>query len=156
MMPLVGFTYRDYLKYHKYLKDMEKKEKEYTYEEKKKNEEWASSFLSLMRQAYEGHENDMVMEDSEPYILLDNLNEKEKQENIQIRKIHDELFRDILNNKEEFVLFFNSFVKIDMSIKSDELEKYNRSFVTKEYKSKFSDVVYKLKDENIYHLVEHQ
>ena len=98
----------------------------------------------------------MVREKEESYILLDSLDEKEKQENIQIRKIHDELFRDILNNKEEFMWFFNSFIKIDISITKDNLEKYNRSFVTEEYKSKYSDVVYKIKNENIFILVEHQ
>ena len=152
---MVGFTYRDYLKYHKYLKEREKEEEKYTYEEKKKNEEWATSYLKILKQVYEGYKKDTVMEDGKPYLLND-LNEKEKQENIQIRKTHDELFRDILNNKEEFVLFFNSFVKIDMKITEENLEKYNRSFVTKEYKSKYSDVVYKIKNENIYLLVEHQ
>lgn len=153
---MVGFTYQDYLRYHKYLKTKEKRKKEFTYEEKKKNEKWAESFIKMLKLVYENKESDMVMEEGEPYILLDSLDEKEKQENIQIRKIHDELFRDILNNKEEFMWFLNSFIKLDMNITKNDLEKYNRSFVTDEYKSKYSDVVYKIKNENIFLLVEHQ
>ena len=153
---MVGFTYQDYLRYHKYLKTKEKRKKEFTYEEKKKNEKWAESFIKMLKLVYENKESDMVMEEGEPYILLDSLDEKEKQENIQIRKIHDELFRDILNNKEEFTWFLNSFIKLDMNITKNDLEKYNRSFVTEEYKSKYSDVVYKIKNENIFLLVEHQ
>lgn len=153
---MVGFTYQDYLKYHKYLKKRKKKEKEFTYEEKKKNEEWTESFIRMLKLAYENKESDMVMEEEEPYILLESLDEREKKENTQIRKIHDELFRDILNNKEEFMWFLNSFIKLDINITKDELEKYNRRFVTEEYKSKFSDVVYKIKNENIFFLVEHQ
>ena len=156
MMLLVGFTYQDYLKYHKYLKTKEKKKREFTYEEKKKNEEWAESFIKMLKLAYENKESNMVMEEEEPYILLDSLDEKEKQENIHIRKIHDELFRDILNNKEEFMWFLSSFIKLDMNITKNDLEKYNRSFVTEEYKSKYSDVVYKIKNKNIFLLVEHQ
>ena len=39
-MLLVGFTYQDYLRYHKYLKTKDKRKKEITYEEKKKNKKW--------------------------------------------------------------------------------------------------------------------
>ena len=41
-MRLVGFTYRDYLKYHKYLVEQKKKESTYVYTEEQKKELEAS------------------------------------------------------------------------------------------------------------------
>ena len=68
--------------------------------------------------------------------------------------MHDKLFRDLLNNKEEMKDFLNKYLKLEINL--EDLEKYNSSFITNKYQNKESDIVYKLKNKNIFFLIEHQ
>ena len=68
--------------------------------------------------------------------------------------MHDKLFRDLLSDKKELAIFLNEYLGLDIS--EDELEKYNSSFVTKNYENSEADIVYKLKDKNVFILIEHQ
>ena len=43
-----------------------------------------------------------------------------------------------------------------MKLRIIQIEKYNRSFVTEELKNQESDIIYKLKDKNVFFLIEHQ
>ena len=72
------------------------------------------------------------------------------------KQLHDELFRNLINNTENFIDFIKFFINPDSQLSSDNLIKYNRSFVTANYKSRFSDVVFKEKDRQVYYLLEHQ
>ena len=69
-------------------------------------------------------------------------------------KKHDKIFKEILQNPEEMVQFINNFTKYKVEI--DELENYTENYITKDFKYKQADIVYKIKDEEIYFLVEHQ
>jgi len=69
---------------------------------------------------------------------------------------HDKLFKDLLSDNEETRKFINKFLKLEEPIKENELELYNSSYITTEYKSKEADVVYKKKNQDIYFLIEHQ
>lgn len=69
---------------------------------------------------------------------------------------HDKLFKDLLSDKEEARKFINKFLKLPEPLKQNELELYNSSYVTLEYKSKEADIVYKKKNEDIFFLIEHQ
>lgn len=69
---------------------------------------------------------------------------------------HDKLFKDLLSDKEETRKFINKFLKLPEPLKQNELELYNSSYITSEYKSKEADIVYKKKDEDIFFLIEHQ
>lgn len=71
-----------------------------------------------------------------------------------IHHLHDKLYRDLLNNKKEFCLFLKNFLRI--SIAENLLEPYNRSFISTNYNDKYADIVYKLSDEPVYFLLEHQ
>lgn len=84
-----------------------------------------------------------LMEDSAPYFT-----------NNFIQYPHDKLYRDLLNNKVEFSLFLRSFLHYNVA--PNKLEKYNRSFITNEYNNQYADIVYKIIDEPIFFLVEHQ
>ncbi|MBO5479388.1 MAG: Rpn family recombination-promoting nuclease/putative transposase [Clostridia bacterium] len=66
---------------------------------------------------------------------------------------HDKLYRDLLNNKKEFSLFLQDFF---CYLLQSNFVKYNRSFITKDYSSKYSDVIFRLKSKPVYLLVEHQ
>ena len=69
---------------------------------------------------------------------------------------HDKLFKDLLSDKEETRKFINKFLKLPETLKQNELELYNSSYITSEYKSKEADIVYKKKNEDIFFLIEHQ
>ncbi len=69
---------------------------------------------------------------------------------------HDKIFRDLLSDEEEAVKFMNKFFKGKKQLKKDDLEKYSNSYITKEYKNRESDIVYKIKNTNTFILIEHQ
>ena len=90
--------------------------------------------------------------------LLQDQEEKYKitEEEKAIDKVHDKMFRDILNNRKEFVGFINNFLSIKEELKSENVELYKRSYITKQYKEKISDVVYRTKNKDTYYIIEHQ
>lgn len=69
---------------------------------------------------------------------------------------HDKIFRKILDNKKEAVTFINKALKLQCKLEEEEIEKYNSSFVTEELKNQEADIIYKLKEKNIFFLIEHQ
>ena len=82
--------------------------------------------------------------------------ETEEIYNYKINNEHDKLFKDLLSDSEEARKFINKFLKLEEPIKENELELYNSSYITTEYKSKEADIVYKKKNDDIYFLIEHQ
>lgn len=88
-----------------------------------------------------------ISETPTPYIVCSN-------EELQINNIHDKCYRKLLNNKNEFVLFLNKF--LHCNILSSNLYKYNCDFITYDFHDNRSDIVYKIKDENVYIFLEHQ
>ena len=79
-----------------------------------------------------------------------NLNQVEK------KYSHDKLIKKILQDKEEATQFINQFVVPREKVKEEELTRYTNSYITKKYKSKEADLVYKLKNQEIFFLIEHQ
>lgn len=71
-------------------------------------------------------------------------------------KAHDKLIKNTLKNKHEMVQFINQFLNPKQKIKENNITLYTNSYITKKYKSKEADLVYKLNDKEIYFLVEHQ
>jgi len=69
---------------------------------------------------------------------------------------HDKIFRKTLENKKDAIRIINNFMNIEDQIQEDEIEKYNSSYVTEELKNSEADIVYKVKDSNIFFLLEHQ
>ena len=69
---------------------------------------------------------------------------------------HDKIVRDILNDKEEVCKIINKYGKIKNTITKEEIEKYETSYITKNFQNKEADIVYKLKGKEIYFLLEHQ
>lgn len=162
---MVEFTYQDYLKYEKFLERDEQKKKENKLGKftDKDAERYAKLLMKLEKilddeYTYEEKSEDktihnlMAMEESTPYGEENKI--KKKQE--ESRKKHDELFRSLLNDKEELISFIKYFVNPETNLTKEKLQKYNRSFVTERFKSRTSDIVYKEKDKNIYYLIEHQ
>lgn len=91
----------------------------------------------------------MIKDTEEAYQLADN-KPKEK-----THQYHDKIFKEILDNKKELANFMKKYLKCE-EIKEENVEKYNRKFVTKNLKSKESDIIYKIKNRNVFILIEHQ
>ena len=91
------------------------------------------------------------------YIVLSDISEE-----YELKKIHqpqDKGYKLILENKEEVTKFINKVLGIKYTkneIKPKELENCNTSFITKSFREKRADIIYKKKEENIFYLIEHQ
>ena len=72
------------------------------------------------------------------------------------KKTHDKLAKIILKNKDEVAKFINNFINPMEKIEGNNLIKYTNSFINRRYKYKEADLVYKLKDREIFFLIEHQ
>lgn len=79
-----------------------------------------------------------------------------KYDNKKINHIHDKTFRKILDDKKEFTIFINKIFNLEEKLEEKDIEKYNRKFVSIDYTNQESDVIYKLKNKEIFILVEHQ
>ena len=91
-----------------------------------------------------------VAEEGETYNLEVKIQEKNKD------KKHDKLVKTILKNPEEMAKIINEFLEPSVEVKGENLVKYTNSYITQKYKSKEADIVYKLKNEEVFFLVEHQ
>lgn len=87
-----------------------------------------------------------ILEDnSEKYYLYKKINNE-----------HDKIFRKILTNKKELILFLNNFFKLNEKILEKNIEEYKNWFITIQFENQEADIVYKLKDKEIFFLIEHQ
>ena len=72
----------------------------------------------------------------------------------RINNEHDKIFRTVLDKKTDVSKFLNKF--LGLNIKTEELEKYNSSYIDPKFKNKEADIVYRIKDKNIFLLIEHK
>lgn len=69
---------------------------------------------------------------------------------------HDKLVKNLLKDKKEAAELINQFLEPKKEVKSQELVLYTNSYITKKYKSKEADLVYKMKNQEVFFLIEHQ
>ncbi|MCI8444640.1 MAG: hypothetical protein HFJ37_05815 [Clostridia bacterium] len=84
---------------------------------------------------------------------------KEIKKSKKVINPHDKIFKEVLDMKEEAVKFLNKNLGLEntkYALIEEEIEKYNRSFITSEFRYIQSDVIYKKKNQNIFFLIEHQ
>ena len=74
----------------------------------------------------------------------------------EINNPHDKICRKTLNKKKEAAKIINRILDKNNKIKENSIEKYISSFISNELKNSESDVIYKLKNENVFFLIEHQ
>lgn len=67
---------------------------------------------------------------------------------------HDKSFKFILASKEEMARFLSGFLGVE--IENEKLEEQKTSFINEHFKKSESDIIYKIKDTEIYFLIEHQ
>ncbi len=87
-----------------------------------------------------------VCEEVEEYKIDNDIRKSDKK--------HDKIFKTIFQSKKEMANFLNHF--LELNINSNELELQNPNFITKNYKYNQADILYKLKDREIYYLIEQQ
>lgn len=90
---------------------------------------------------------------------LSDINEKYEIFNKKINQPHDKTIRSVLDKKDEVINLIDKALKFyekGIKLKSVDIEKYNRKFITKEFQNSEADIVYKIKDKNIFFLIEHQ
>ncbi len=68
---------------------------------------------------------------------------------------HDKVFREVLSIKEEALALINKALKTKEKIE-EEIELYNNRFITSKFKERESDIIYKVKEKNIFFIIEHQ
>ena len=145
------FTYKDYLYY--------KKQKVRNLEEKLNiSQEFYNRIYKISNKDFS--ENALLsgnlQEEKEEYLIEEEKNLKIKKE---INQIHDKTYKTILSNKKEVVKLINSTLNLldeKYQIKEDEIEKYNSSFITKSLKNRESDVIYRMKEKEVFFLIEQQ
>ena len=74
---------------------------------------------------------------------------REETEKYYINQKHDKMFKEMLSDKKSTVDFINSFLHLNLV--EDDIEKYEKEFSNVE-----ADVVYKIKNKNVFILIEHQ
>lgn len=80
-----------------------------------------------------------------------------KLENKKEKFLHGQLLKSILQNKKEVAGFINEFVEPREKIRQEDLVHCTiSSYITKRYRGKEADFVYKLKNKNIFFLLEFQ
>ncbi len=114
----------------------------------KKHKDFSYSvYLTMINRIKRNTYNTYLMESSAPYILG---------EDSLINNKHDKIFRTILSNKEEAGKFITKQLNLNTPILGGKLELYNSSFITNQFQNQEADIVYKIKDSNIFILIEHQ
>ena len=90
---------------------------------------------------------------------LNDVNESYHYGQNKINQYHDKIFKDLFTNKKETALFINKYLGLKGTkneIKEKDLQKCDTEYITKEKEKLESDILYKLKEKEIYFLIEHQ
>ena len=91
--------------------------------------------------------------------ILNDKKQKYRFEKKELHQPHDKIFKEILDDKNEAIEFLNKNLKIKNTInelKAEDIERYNRKFITQDFFNIESDIIYKKVDEDIFFLIEHQ
>ena len=182
---MIIFTYEDYLKSilkldisSVFLKKVLSKEDEEEYEEEHKTEftlcDVSEKYIpdspdeideknknnNTKEQNKINEKNENIIQNKEDTINTSKstINTKRNiRQQLKARRInneHDKIFRTVLDKKTDVSKFLNKF--LGLNIKTEELEKYNSSYIDLKFKNKEADIVYRIKDKNIFLLIEHQ
>ena len=90
---------------------------------------------------------------------LKDINESYHYDQNKIKHYHDKIFKELFTNKRETALFINKYLGLKGTkneIKEKDLQKCDTEYITKEKEKLESDILYKLKQKEIYFLIEHQ
>ena len=75
---------------------------------------------------------------------------REDTEKYDINQKHDKMFKDMLSDPKSTVEFVNSFLHLNLA--EGDIEKYEKEFRTSEFSNVEADVVYKIKNKNVFNI----
>lgn len=101
-------------------------------------------YVSLKR--YEANEDSVLREPSAEYKL----------DRVKVNKPHDKIFKIVLSEKKEVVGLLNRVLKISQEILEEDIERYSTEHIDFLFQKSESDIVYKMKQREIFFLIEHQ
>lgn len=87
-----------------------------------------------------------VAEDDSPYQL----------ERSKSNQPHDKLFKIVLSEKREAVELINRVLNVSKKLKKENIERYSTEHINSMFQKSESDIVYKIKNKDIFFLIEHQ
>ena len=95
---------------------------------------------------------------SRGFPMKNTLNDAKEKYQKEIHQYRDKIFRIILDDKKEFLEFLKMYepgLGFE-NLKEEDIEKYNRKFVTSGMKIRESDIIYKISKKDVFIIVEHQ
>lgn len=107
----------------------------------------------------------LIKEDEEKYIYENKPEEEndkkgEKETKLQSKSVtnseHDKLFKSLFSNVEETAEFLNKELNLVYKFKANNMQQYNKEYITNMFEKIESDIVYKVEEKKLYVLIEHQ
>lgn len=70
----------------------------------------------------------------------------------------DKIFKEILSDKKEFIKFIEKYLGNEEfgTLQEEDIEKYNKEFITKSFNKREADNIYKVLNDNVFIILEHQ
>ena len=81
---------------------------------------------------------------------------REPEEKYHVHQPHDKIFKTVLNEKREMVELINRVLELKTKLKEEEIEIFNNEHISHMFEGSVSDIVYKMKEKEIFFLIEHQ
>ena len=81
---------------------------------------------------------------------------REPEEKYHVHQPHDKIFKTVLNEKREMVELINRVLELKTKLKEEEIEIFNNEHISYMFEGSASDIVYKMKEKEIFFLIEHQ
>ena len=81
---------------------------------------------------------------------------KKQQKDEEVYQSHDKIYRKLLSNKTEVIGLLNSLYHFQNSISENDIERSTCRYVNLQFENRETDVLYKLKNSNVFFLIEHQ
>lgn len=69
---------------------------------------------------------------------------------------HDKIFKTVLSDKKQVVELINRALELKERLTEDDIQEYNNNYIMYMFKNRESDIVYKMKEKEIFFLIEHQ
>ena len=90
------------------------------------------------------------------YLIKEDGEEYNSKSNSVTNSEHDKLFKKLLENREQTAKFLDMVLSSGKDITAQNLELYNKEFVTDKFEKRETDIVYKVANLNLYIIIEHQ
>lgn len=81
---------------------------------------------------------------------------REPEEKYHVHQPHDKIFKTVLSDKSQMIALLNRVLQLEKELIEEDIEKYNSKHIDYMFQNSESDVVYKMKEKEIFFLIEHQ